>query len=179
MLKEIICAGFGGQGVLTTGLLIAYAAHQAGNKITWYPSYGSEMRGGTANCTVKISDDDISSPYAKSLDILFALNEPAIDKFERMIKPGGYLFVNESMVAKDREYRDDIQVIKVDTVVLAEKANNPRGANIVMMGALVKATGLLTKEQFEQSLIKYFSDKGKGKFNDVNVAAMLEGYNSI
>jgi 2-oxoglutarate ferredoxin oxidoreductase subunit gamma len=179
MLTEIICAGFGGQGVLTTGLLIAYAAHKNGKKITWYPSYGSEMRGGTANCTVKISDEEIASPYAKGIDILFTLNEPAIDKFEKQIKPGGYLFVNSSLVNENKVYRDDINVIKIDTNFFAAKANNPKGANIVMLGAVLKATKFLDFDQFKEGMNKYFSDKGKAKFNDLNVAALLEGYKNI
>lgn len=177
MMTEIICAGFGGQGVLTTGLLIAYAGHNAGNKITWYPSYGSEMRGGTANCTVKISDEEIASPYAKGIDILLTLNEPAIDKFENQVKKGGYLFVNSSMVDSKKVYRDDINVIKVDTNYLAQKANNPKGANIVMIGAALKETEFLTFVQFEEAMNKYFTEKGKAKFNDLNVAALTEGYN--
>ncbi|MEE3362280.1 MAG: 2-oxoacid:acceptor oxidoreductase family protein [Anaerovoracaceae bacterium] len=180
MLTQIICAGFGGQGILTTGILISYGAFKNGNKITWYPSYGSEMRGGTANCTIKISDDnDIASPYAKELDILLAMNEPAIDKFEERVKPGGWLFVNSSIVKDDRKYRDDINVVKVDTVKLAKEAGNPKGENIAMIGAILKKTGLLTYEQFESSLIKYFTDKGKEKFNDANVAALKAGYESV
>lgn len=179
MLTEIICAGFGGQGILTTGILISYGAFKNGKKITWYPSYGSEMRGGTANCTIKISDEDIASPYAKELDVLLAMNGPAIDKFEERIKPGGYLFVNASIVEDDRKYRDDINVIKVDTVELAKKAGNPKGENIAMIGAILKVTKMLTLEQFESSIIKYFTDKGKEKFNDANIAALKTGYESI
>ncbi|MCI2061587.1 MAG: 2-oxoacid:acceptor oxidoreductase family protein [Eubacteriaceae bacterium] len=180
MLTEIICAGFGGQGILTTGILISYGAFKNGKKITWYPSYGSEMRGGTANCTIKISDgEEIASPYAKELDVLLAMNAPAIDKFEDRIKPGGYLFVNASIVPDDKKYRDDIKVVKVDTVKLAEEANNPKGGNIAMIGVILKKTGLLTLEQFEASIIKYFTDKGKEKFNDANIAALRVGYNSV
>ena len=88
MLKEIICAGFGGQGIITTGILISYCAFETGSQFTWYPSYGSEMRGGTANCTIKISDEEIASPLAKDIDILVGMSGPAIDKFIDSLRPG-------------------------------------------------------------------------------------------
>lgn len=175
----IICSGFGGQGVLTTGLLMAYGFHHNGKNITWYPSYGSEMRGGTANCMVKASDSDIASPYVKKIDILVTLNEPAITKFESQVVPGGFLFVNASLVDDDRSYRDDINVIKVDTEKLAEKAGNPKGANIAMIGAVLKKTGILTFDEYNNAMTKYFTDKGKAKFNDLNTAALKAGYDSI
>ena len=112
MMVEMICAGFGGQGVLTTGLILAEAGMKLGMNVLWYPSYGSEMRGGTANCTVKFSDKEIASPCAKKIDILMGMNAPAIDKFESSLRPGGLLLVNSSLV-HEREYRDDIRVVKV------------------------------------------------------------------
>ena len=177
MITEMICAGFGGQGVLTTGSLIAYCAFDSGKLFTWYPSYGSEMRGGTANCTVKISQDgeEIANPLATEIDILMAMNGPAIDKFEKSIRPGGYMFVNSSLV-KGREYRDDIKVVEVDTVALAEKANNPKGANIAMIGKLIKETGIMTIEECDKAIEKYFTDHGKAKFNEASKAALLAGY---
>lgn len=107
MMVEMICAGFGGQGVLTTGLILAEAGMKLGMNVLWYPSYGSEMRGGTANCTIKFSDKEIASPCAEKIDILMAMNAPAIDKFESSLRPGGLLLVNSSLV-HEREYRDDI-----------------------------------------------------------------------
>ena len=106
MMVEMICAGFGGQGVLTTGLILAEAGMKLGMNVLWYPSYGSEMRGGTANCTIKFSDKEIASPCAKKIDILMAMNAPAIDKFESSLRPGGLLLVNSSLV-HEREYRDE------------------------------------------------------------------------
>lgn len=175
----IICSGFGGQGVLTTGLLMAYAFHHNGKNITWYPSYGSEMRGGTANCMVKASDNDIASPYVKKIDILITLNEPAISKFEKQIVPGGYLFVNASLVDDDRGYRNDIHVIKVDTEKLAEAVGNPKGANIAMIGAVLKKTGILTFEEYNKAMTQYFTEKNKAKFNKKNTAALKAGFDSI
>ena len=178
MLKEIICAGFGGQGVLTTGILISYCAFDSGKIMTWYPSYGSEMRGGTANCTIKISDEDIASPLAKEIDILLAMNGPAIDKFQASIKPGGYLFVNSSIV-EDKTYRDDINVVLVDTEKLAAEAGNPKGANIALIGALIKKTELMTFEQCEAAITKYFTEHGKAKFTEANKAALQVGYDAF
>ncbi len=179
MLKRIICAGFGGQGVLTAGILMADAGFRNNYKITWYPSYGAEMRGGTANCTVKISDEEIASPFAEEVDILFSLNEPAIDKFEERIAPGGFLFVNSSLVNPERKYRDDITVIKVDAEGLAAKAGNKKGVNIAMIGALLKATGLFTLESYESAMDQYFTEKGKAKFNELNRKALEAGYESV
>ena len=175
MLKEIICAGFGGQGIITTGILISHCAFETGNQFTWYPSYGAEMRGGTANCTIKISDEEIASPLAKEIDILVAMSAPAIDKFEANLRPGGYLFVNSSLVT-DRKYRDDINVVEVNTTALAEEAKNPKGANIVMIGALIKRTGIMTFEGCSDAIEKYFTEHGKAKFNDANHAALKIGY---
>ena len=112
-MTEIICAGFGGQGVLITGMILAYCGMQKGRHFTWYPSYGSEMRGGTANCNVKISEEEIASPYAKHLDILVSMNDVAIDKFEPAMKPGSVLVVNSSLLDETRVFRDDIRVVKV------------------------------------------------------------------
>ena len=175
MLKEIICAGFGGQGIITTGILISYCAFETGSQFTWYPSYGSEMRGGTANCTIKISDEEIASPLAKEIDILVGMSGPAIDKFVGSIRPGGYLFVNSSLV-KDKTYRDDIKVIMVDTDELAKEADNPKGANMVMIGALVKHTGIMTLEGCGAAIDKFFTEHGKAKFNEANQRALKIGY---
>lgn len=180
MLTQIICAGFGGQGILTTGILIANGAFKSGQTITWYPSYGSEMRGGTANCTIKMTDngEEIASPYAKEIDILMAMSSPAVTKFVYRIKPGGWLFVNSSIV-NDVTYRDDINVVKIDTAMLAKEADNPKGGNIAMIGAVLKKTNIISVDDFEESIVQYFTDKGKEKFNDGNVRALRIGYDSV
>ena len=102
-MTEIICAGFGGQGVLVAGNILAFAGMEAGKIITWYPSYGSEMRGGTANCNIKISDEEIASPYVKAPDVLICLNEVSIGKFMDTMKPGAILVVNSSLCSPDCE----------------------------------------------------------------------------
>jgi len=160
MMVEMICAGFGGQGVLTTGLILAEAGMKLGMNVLWYPSYGSEMRGGTANCTIKFSDKEIASPCAKKIDILMGMNAPAIDKFESSLRSGGLLLVNSSLV-HEREYRDDIRVVKVPMTEIAAEHENPKGANIVMMGAMAANSDLFTEEDLERLINEFFEKKGK------------------
>lgn len=160
-MTEIICAGFGGQGVLITGMILAYCGMQEGKYFTWYPSYGSEMRGGTANCNVKISEEEIASPYAKHLDILVSMNDVAIDKFEPTMKPGAVLVANSSLLDETRIFRDDIKVVKVPATEIASGLGNPKGTNIVMLGALCKETGLFEKNFMKHSIDEYFAKKGK------------------
>lgn len=170
---EMICAGFGGQGVLTSGLILAEAGTKLGMEVAWYPSYGSEMRGGTANCTVKFSKKSIASPFAKQLDILFALNTPAIDKFEERLKPGGLLLVNSSITPESRKFRDDVRVVRVPVSEIATQYENPRGANIVMMGALAGNSDLFEVDTLDMLINEYFEKKGK--FNPQNSLCFRAG----
>ena len=176
---EIICAGYGGQGVLTAGMMLIHAAKAGGMNVCWYPSYGSEMRGGTANCSVKLSDEEIASPYCKNLDILFTMNEMSIDKFEKKIKPNGYLFVNTDLVDANKQYRKGITVVKVAADSLADKVGNTHGSNLVMIGALAKVTGIFDRQVCMDAICKYFVDKGKGKYNAKNVEAFEAGYSCL
>lgn len=157
---EIICAGFGGQGVLVTGLIIANAAMDQDRNILWYPSYGVEMRGGTANCNVKISDDEIASPFCTHPDLVIAMNDASVIKFEERIKPGGKLFVNSSAV-KPREYRKDIDVYMIPASEIANAESNPRGTNIVILGALSIVTDLFEPDYLRASIDSFFEKKGK------------------
>lgn len=172
-MTEMICAGFGGQGVLTTGMLLIHAGMKQGKNVIFYPSYGSEMRGGTANCTIKISDKKIASPVIRKADIVFTMNGPAIDKFESMLKPGGLLLVNSSLVDEHRKYRDDIRVIKVSVTDIAGELNNPRGANIAMMGVLAVHSDLFEPEFLLAQINGYF--EAKGKKVPANEACFLKG----
>lgn len=173
MTTEIICSGYGGQGVLTTGILIASMGHKSGYKVTWYPSYGTEMRGGTANCNVKFSDVEIGSPYCKEPDILIAMNEPAIERFEGIVKQGGYVFVNASLVPNERAFRKDVKVVLVDTEALAKKVGNPKGGNISMLGAVSRITKLFDRDAACKAITDYFSSKGK--FNELNIVSFDAG----
>ena len=172
---EMVCAGFGGQGVLTAGMIFINAGMKQDKNVIFYPSYGSEMRGGTANCTVKVSDELISSPVSKEPDVVLTMNTPAIDKFEKKLKPGGLLLVNSSITPDDRVYRDDIKVIKVAATDIAKQENNPKGANLVMLGALAANTDIYSVEYLENSIVSFFEEKGKGKFNALNVACYRRG----
>lgn len=172
-MLEIVAAGFGGQGVLTAGLILAKVSSDNGKNITWIPSYGSEMRGGTANCNVKVSDGEIASPFIKEIDVLIAMNGPSIDKFENMIKPSGILIVNSSLV-KDRKYREDIKVVEIPATDLSIDLKNPRGANIAMLGAFAKHTDILEKDVFADGIDKFFGDKGIK--NEANRLCFEKGY---
>ena len=160
-MKEIICSGVGGQGVLVAGMIIADIAMEDGHNESWYPSYGFEMRGGAANCEIKISDGDLQSPYCLEPEILYTLSESAIDTFEDRLKPGGVLLVNSSLVSEERTYRDDIKVIKVAATEIANELKNSRAANIVMLGAMAAASELYDEEHVKQGVQNYFAKKGK------------------
>lgn len=160
-MTEIICAGFGGQGVLVAGMILADAGMESGKNVTWYPSYGSEMRGGTANCNIKISDEEIPSPYCDELDILYTLNDAAIDKFEKQIRPGGILLVNSSLARKDRVYRDDVTVVMVPATEISTELANPRGTNVTMLGALAAASPDFDVDYMRGAVDYYFKKKGK------------------
>lgn len=163
---EIICSGFGGQGVLTAGLILADAGMENGKHVTWYPSYGSEMRGGTANCNVKISEEEIASPYCGkgSLDILLALNRAAADKFEANLRPGGLLLINSSLVPANRRCREDVRVIRVPANEIAAEEKNAHGVNLVMLGAMAVAYDGFDAEQLCRDVNHYFYKKKKKEF---------------
>lgn len=160
-MLEIICSGFGGQGVLVAGMILADAAMEEQKQVSWYPSYGFEMRGGAANCDIKIAEEEIPSPYCKHPDIVYTLNEAAVDKYESMVKPGGILLVNSSMVPADRTYRDDIKVIQVPATDIAIEMDNVRGTNIVMIGALACASEAYDIDKMRAGVDYYFQKKGK------------------
>ena len=160
-MNEIICSGLGGQGVLVAGEIIADIAMEDGKNVSWYPSYGFEMRGGAANCELKIGDEDLQSPYCLEPDILYTLSESAIDTFEERLKPGGVLLVNSSIVSEDRKYREDIKVIKVPATDIANEAQNARGTNIVMLGAMAAASDLYDVDHVRAGMDNYFGKKGK------------------
>ena len=172
-MADMICAGFGGQGVLTIGLILAKIAMDEGKNVTWIPSYGSEMRGGTANCSVKITDGMVASPFIKHADIVIAMNQPSLDKFMPMLRPGGTLMVNTTIV-KDAVRRDDIEVYGVDATEIAQQEQNARGANIVMLGALASAGKLLTHDVIEKGIEAFFASKGK--HNPKNAACYERGF---
>jgi 2-oxoglutarate ferredoxin oxidoreductase subunit gamma len=151
MQTEIIIAGFGGQGVLFAGQLLAYAGMGKGLGVTWIPSYGPEMRGGTANCTVIISDEEIGSPMVRYPQAVLAMNLPSLDKYEPMVKPGGVLVVNSSIIER-AVTRTDIKVVMVPGNVIAEQLGDRRMTNMVMLGALLANLPVIPLEALEKAL---------------------------
>ncbi len=152
MLQEMVFAGFGGQGVLSMGTMLAYAAMKEGKNVSWMPSYGPEMRGGTANCMVNISDEDISSPIVNAYDVGVVLNLPSLKKFEAKIKPGGTL-IWESSIIKEPPTRDDIRTYALPAIqVAAEDLKNVKVMNMVVLGALIKVSSVVKKISILQAL---------------------------
>ena len=151
MQKEIMIAGFGGQGVLFAGQIIAYAAMDVGKEVTWIPSYGPEMRGGTANCTVVVADEEIGSPLVKNPPLAVALNLPSFDKCEESLASGGTMIVNQSMVDRGPR-RQDIHVIFVQCNEIAEEIGNKKLLNMVAIGALLTVLSEVTLKDVEKAL---------------------------
>lgn len=158
MQEEIIISGFGGQGALFAGQLLAYAAMDSGYHVTWIPSYGPEMRGGRARCTVVISDEEIGSPLVRRPSSAIVLNIPSMEAFEPAVKPGGVLVVNSSLVPQKSE-RDDIRVFYIPATDIASELGNMRLANVVCLGALVRATGILPLEAIKQALDQHLPER--------------------
>jgi len=176
MQKEIIIAGFGGQGVLFSGQVLAYAAMDTGKDVTWIPSYGPEMRGGTANCTVIIADHEIGSPLVKNPPLAIALNLPSFDKYEELLAPGGTLIVNESMVDRGAK-RDDIKVIFVPCNEIAEEIGDKKLLNMVAIGALLTVLAELTLKDIEKALQAHLPERHKHLLPK-NFEALKRGFES-
>ena len=171
---RILFSGFGGQGILTLGQLIASIALNKGKEVTWMPSYGAEMRGGTANCSVIISDKMIGSPIASmNIDILCAMNIPSIVKFLNNVKPDGKVFVNSSIV-KEPVSRADVDATYIDASNIAVRLGNLRVANMVMLAGFLQKTDLFTFEDVEEVLNQRFAAKYPHLI-PVNVEAVKQG----
>lgn len=150
--NDAIIAGFGGQGVMLIGNLLAYSAMESGLNVTYIPVYGPEMRGGTANCTVVISDEDIGSPIIKNPLSLIAMNRPSLDKFQPMVQDQGVVIVNSSLVDMELADKDRLKVFPVPANEIADKIGNTRMANMVALGAYAQATGILEINVVQKSL---------------------------
>ncbi len=170
-IEKIILAGFGGQGVLLIGQMLAYAAMYENKEVTWMPSYGPEMRGGTANCSVIISDSKkISSPIVTEATTVLAMNGPSLQKFEKDVVAGGKLFINASLI-DEKSTRTDIDVYYVDCNEKATALGNPKVANIVALGALLKETGIVKPETIVKVMEKTFTGS-KAALLDLNKLAL-------
>ncbi len=148
---SIILAGFGGQGILSAGKMAAEAALIEGREVSWFPSYGPEMRGGTANCSVVISDEAIGSPVINDADVLIALNLPSFEKFKKIVKPGGIIIIDSALV-KSVEAPDGIRFFPIEASTVASELGNMAYATIVLLGCLSAASGCFRKESFETAL---------------------------
>jgi len=173
MLDEIIIAGFGGQGVLLMGRLIAYAGMLEGKKVAWMPSYGPEMRGGTANCTVIVSSDEVASPVVPNPITLIAMNKPSLDKFESEVEKGGTIILNESLITQDVK-RSDLQVFKVPANEIANELGNLRVANMVALGAYAAARKSVKIETILRALEETLGKKSE-KIVELNKKAIKRG----
>lgn len=173
MKKEIIISGFGGQGGLAIGKNLAEAGMAEGLNVTWAPSYGPEMRGGTANCSVVLSDKPVGSPIFNHPSELIALNAPSLEKFEAGVLPGGTVFVNSDVVT-DKVSRGDLTAFYIPCAKIAEEVGNPKVGNMVMLGAYVAATKILKPETIEEMIHEMFGGS-KAKFIPLNIEAFHRG----
>jgi 2-oxoglutarate ferredoxin oxidoreductase subunit gamma len=173
MQEEIIVSGFGGQGSLFAGQLLAYAAMDQNLHVTWIPSYGPEMRGGKARCTIVVSDQEIGAPLVRRPSAAIVLNIPSMEAFEPAVKGGGVLVVNSSMVP-DKSEREDIQVIYVPASDMATDLGNVRMANVICLGALIKATRVVSLEAIEQALDDHLPERHR-QLLTLNKEALRKG----
>lgn len=167
-------AGSGGQGILFIGKLIAYSGMIEGKEVTWFPSYGAEMRGGTANCTVILSEDMIGSPITRNPDILIVMNKSSYDRFYSKVVKNGYLFYDSSLI-NSLNFRPDINIIKVPASEIASKTNYTNLANMVMVGAFSSITGLVKLESLMKSIDEIVSSHRKDLIS-INKELVLKGY---
>ena len=172
---KILIAGFGGQGILFAGKALAYTGLKAGMEVSWLPSYGPEMRGGTANCSVTLSDTPIGSPIVDKPDVLIAMNLPSLEKYFNETEPNGYIIYDSSLISSHGE-RADVTVKGIPATKMADENGLNGLANMIIMGKVIKETGVLTLEQVKTSLAQMIPTK-KAHLLDSNVKAIELGFN--
>jgi 2-oxoglutarate ferredoxin oxidoreductase subunit gamma len=177
MTEELIIAGFGGQGVLSLGKILAYSAMMQGKSVSWFPSYGPEMRGGTANVTVIFSDDNISSPVLNQFDTAIVLNQPSLDKFEETVKPGGILIYDENGITSPPT-RTDITIYSIDAAKKSSEMNMSKMFNMMVLGAYLKVKPLMKMEHVVKGLKKSLPERHH-KFIPANEKALQIGADMI
>lgn len=173
MYQGIGISGFGGQGIISAGILLAQAGMIENKHVSWFPAYGAEMRGGTANCSVVVSSDEVASPIVARPDTVIVMNEPSLAKFEPMLKPGGLLIINSSLV-NSKPQRSDIRVAYVACNKIAEEIGTTKIANMVALGAFMGLTGALGVEAISKALPKVFK-RAKPELLELNVQALKKG----
>ena len=174
MTNQILLAGFGGQGILFSGKFLAYDGLLEEREVSWLPSYGPEMRGGTCNCSVCLSDEPIGSPVVNDPDLLIAMNEPSYTKFIGAVKAGGYAFIDSTLV-DSANARDDIHEFRVPATKLADENELKGGANIILIGKLIKETGVISMDDIEAAIRKIVPAK-KTQLIENNLRAIKLGY---
>ena len=176
MTTEILIAGFGGQGVLFAGKFLAYKALLENKQLSWLPSYGPEMRGGTANCSVIISDEPVGSPIVSEPDVLVVMNLPSLDKYENDVVPGGKIFVDSTLIER-KVNRTDVEVHYIPATRLAHDIGAPTLANMIMIGKLIRETGVVPYDNIDKALDKVVSAR-KAALKEINFKALDTGYNA-
>ncbi len=174
MYQDVIMAGFGGQGILMIGNLLSIAAIGEGRRVTYFPVYGVEMRGGTANCTVIISDEEIGSPIVGNPMSLIAMNGPSLEKFGETVKTGGTIVVNTSLCGSGKIQREDVEIVEIPANEIAERVGSQQLASMVALGAFVKKTNVVKIESLLEALPKVISKRYE-KLIPLNVKAIKEG----
>jgi len=177
MMIKTIFAGFGGQGVLMMGYSLAHSAMNKGYEVTYLPSYGAEVRGGTANCTIAVADEEITSPVASEPDYLVVMNSPSLITFQNRVTPGGTIFLNSSIVDV-LPIRRDVKICAVPCGDMAQDLGNVRVANIILMGAFIKKTGIVPADIYLKSLGTIMGSKKKS-VAEINQRAFAAGYDFV
>ena len=177
MKKEIIISGFGGQGVLSMGKILAYSGLMEGKEVTWMPAYGPEQRGGTANVTVIVSDERISSPILSRYDVAIVLNQPSLEKFEPKVKPGGILIYDGYGIINPPT-RSDIQVYRIDAMDKAADMKNAKVFNMIVLGGLLKVCPVVSTEGLHSALLKSLPERHHDLIQ-LNMQAVEEGMKII
>lgn len=173
MYQGVIMSGFGGQGIISAGILLTYSGMVEGKYVTFFPAYGAEMRGGTANCSVVVSSEEVASPVVAHPDTLIVMNEPSLLRFELSVKSGGLLLLNSSLVSAKPE-RDDTETVFIPANSIAEKIGTIKVANMVMLGAFAKKTGAVSLDSIIKSLSKVYK-KAKKDMLKKNEEALRKG----
>lgn len=177
MLEEILIAGFGGQGVMLMGQLLAYGAIYQDLEVTFFPSYGPEMRGGTANCTVVISDQKIGSPIRNHFTALMAMNQASVEKFEERVKPGGVVAYNETIIDAPPE-RKDVKIVKIPANEIGRELGSPQVANMAALGGLITALGVISLDSLSKGLARVIP-KYRHSLIPLNEEAMRRGMKAV
>ena len=174
MTSKILIAGFGGQGILFAGKVLAYKGLVEGKQLSWLPSYGPEMRGGTANCNVIISDEPVGSPIVDNPDVLIVMNLPSLDKYENAAEKGAKIFADSTLISRKVE-RDDVDVYYIPATKMAQELGVPTLANMIILGKVIREAGVVSFDGMDEALRKVVSAR-KAHLIDVNLKAIKAGY---